>query len=402
MIGYADNNCISTAVCIGGVCRCPTNWFYNVYTDTCDRDLFVGEACTASYECMTNANCTLVNGVKECQCISGTTYSIIYGGCITPIAYNQSCLATADCASNFICTSVNGASYCLCGTDTRYYNSFNATCLSKALFNQPCSSLGPYCDDGRLLQCSSSGNCTCPTADYYSTTTGRCEALIYPGNACTTTASCIANANCVGGICQCINGSYYYDVTTGQCVALKSYGTACTEQQQCKTGLYCVSNVCQCLSTQYYNVTSTTCTTGAALGSACNSATGLYCDTGIGLYCSSITSTCVCPTNYYSNGTDCVQRSNLYAACTTAASCPTNAVCTANKCQCTAATYYYNSTLNSCLTYLTYGQTCVANVFVTDECSSTLNLACSSTTSGVCQCASGYYYNGKMTKCRKQ
>ncbi|CAF4922992.1 unnamed protein product, partial [Rotaria socialis] len=34
---YADSNCISTAVCIGGVCRCPTEWYYNVNTDTCDR-----------------------------------------------------------------------------------------------------------------------------------------------------------------------------------------------------------------------------------------------------------------------------------------------------------------------------------------------------------------------------
>jgi hypothetical protein len=368
LIGYADNNCISTAVCIGGVCRCPTNWFYNVNTDTCDRAIPVGQDCTASYECMTNANCTSVAGVFICQCIAGTRYSIIYGECITPISYNQSCVLTADCASNFICTTVNGASYCLCGTDSRYYNSFNATCLDKVLYNQPCSSTGPYCDDVRLLQC-------------------------------TATSTCITNANCVANVCACISGSYYYDITTGQCIALKAYGVSCTEQQQCETGLDCISNICQCLTTQYYNATSTTCTAGATINAACNSASGLYCSTGAGLYCNSVTSTCLCPTNYYWNGTKCLQKNYLYNSCTASTQCPTNGVCTGGICQCTAATYYYNSTLNSCVVYSTYGQTCVANVFVSSECSSTQTLVCSSTTSGLCQCSSSDYYNAVAVTC---
>jgi hypothetical protein len=349
---------------------------------------------------MTNSYCnsTAVVGVMRCECISGTQYSIIYGACITPIAYNQSCLITADCASNFICTTVNGASYCLCGTNTRYYYSLNATCLDKVLFNQPCSSTGPYCDDIRLLQCSAYGNCTCPSGYYYSTITTRCEAQIYPGNSCTATSSCITNANCVSNICSCINGSYYYDITTGQCVSLKSYGIACSEQEQCKTGLHCISSICQCLTTQYYNATSSSCTTGATNGSACSSSSGLYCNTADGLYCSSSTSTCVCSTNYYWNGTECLQSKYLYNTCTATNQCPANGACTGNICKCTATTYY-NSTLNSCVTYSTYGQTCVANVFVTSECSSTQNLVCSSTTSGLCQCSSSAYYNATGSTC---
>lgn len=389
-LGYADYNCIATAVCTGGVCRCPTNWYYEVLTDTCDRDKHIGQVCTANYQCMTNSNCTTVAGVLRCQCISGTIYSVMSAACITPISYNQSCLSTADCASNFICTTVNGASYCLCGTDTRYYYSLNATCLDKVLYNLPCSSSGPYCDDVRLLQCSAYGNCTCPTGYYYGT--NRCEASIFPGNACTSSTMCIPNANCVTNICTCITGSYYFDSTTGQCTALKSYGTSCTENEQCKTGLKCIGYICQCLTTQYYNSSSGSCTTYATISASCNSASGLYCNTGAGLYCNSTTSTCVCTTNYYWNGTKCVQSLNLYDPCTASAQCPTNALCTLGVCKCSATTYY-NSTINTCVTYSSYNQQCIANVFVTSECSSTPGLTCSSTTSGVCQCSSTNYWN---------
>lgn len=348
---------------------------------------------------MSNSNCTLVTGVLRCQCVSGRIYSIMSGGCIIPIQYNQSCKATADCVNNLVCTSVNGASYCLCGTDTRYYSALNATCLDKALFNQPCTSLGPYCDDGRGLQCSAFGNCTCGTSDYYSTTDGRCTARIFPGNTCAVTTSCIVNANCVSSICRCINGSFYYDITTGQCVALKSYGTSCSEHEQCQLSLYCISGICQCLSTQYYNASSTTCTTSATLGASCSSSSGLYCNTFAGLICSLTTSTCDCPTNYYWNGTKCLLKSNLYDSCTAATQCPTSGVCTTSICQCTSATTYYNSTINSCVVYSTYGQVCVANSFVTDECSSALNLVCSSTTSGLCQCQSSFYFDSGTSSC---
>lgn len=349
---------------------------------------------------MTNANCTSVAGVLRCQCISGTRYSVMSGACITPISYNQSCLATADCASNFICTTVNGASYCLCGTDSRYYYSLNATCLDKVLFNQSCSSTGPYCDDVRLLQCSAYGNCTCPTGYYYSVTTTRCEASIYPGNACTASSMCIANANCVANLCECINGSYYYDITTGQCVAVKSYGTQCTENEQCKSGLYCISSICQCLTTQYYNATTDACTTYATINAVCSSSSGLYCNTVAGLYCNGTSGTCVCATNYYWNGTECVQSEYLYDTCTAASQCPSNGACTGGICQCTATTYY-NSTINSCVTYSTYNQQCVANIFVTSECSSTPapGFVCSSTTSGVCQCSTTTYYNAVTLIC---
>ncbi|CAF2755910.1 unnamed protein product [Rotaria sp. Silwood2] len=351
---------------------------------------------------MTNANCTTVAGTLRCQCISGTRYSIVSGACITPISYNQSCSVTADCINNLICTSVNGASYCLCGTDSRYYSSLNQTCLDKVLYNTPCSSFGPYCDDVRLLVCSAYGNCTCSSTYYYSTSSARCEARLFPGNTCIVAqASCITNANCVvvsgSLICQCVSGSYYYDTTTGQCVALKSYGTACTEHEQCATGLYCISNICQCIATKYY--TGTTCTARASYNAACNTVSGPYCDTTVGLSCNVTTSVCVCPTNYYWNTTACLPIKHLYDSCTSASQCPTNGQCSAtNICQCTATTYY-NATLNSCITYSTYGQTCVTNVFVTSECSSTQSLVCSSTTSGYCQCSSNAFYNATGSTC---
>lgn len=351
---------------------------------------------------MTNANCTSVSGTLRCQCISGTIYSIIYGGCISPRTYNQTCSLTADCINNLICTSVNGVSYCLCGTDTRYYYSTNQTCLDKVLYNQPCSAFGPYCDDVRLLQCSAYGNCTCSSAYYYSSSTGRCEARLFPGTACTVAQSpCITNANCISVsgtlLCECINGSYYYDITTGQCVALKTYGTACTEHEQCATGLYCISSICQCKTTQYY--TGSTCVTSATYNAACNSVSGPFCDTTAGLSCNITASVCACPTNYYWNGTVCSQRNYLYDSCTSSTQCPTNGQCSAsNICLCTATTYY-NSTLNSCITYSTYGQTCIANIFVTSECSSTQSLVCSSTTSGLCQCNTYAYYNAVGSTC---
>lgn len=351
---------------------------------------------------MTNANCTTVGATLRCQCISGTVYSVIYGACITPIAYNQSCLATADCVNNLICTTVNGASYCLCGTDTRYYYSLNATCLDKALYNQPCSAFGPYCDDVRLLECASYGNCTCSSAYYYSSTTTRCEARLFPGNTCVSgQSSCITNANCVlisgSFICECTNGSYYFDTTTGQCVALKTYGTACTEHEQCVTGLYCISNICQCVTTKYY--TGSTCAARSSYNGTCNTVSGPYCDTTVGLTCNITASICVCATNYYWNNTICTKIKSLYDSCVSPPDqCPTNGQCTSNICQCTATTYY-NSTLNSCITYSTYAQTCVANIFVTSECSPTQSLSCSSNTSGLCQCSSNAFYNVTGSTC---
>ncbi|CAF4359148.1 unnamed protein product, partial [Rotaria magnacalcarata] len=98
--------------------------------------------------------------------------------------------------NNLICTSVNGVSYCLCGTDTRYYYALNKTCLNKVLYNQTCSSVGPYCDDIRFLQCTALGICSCPSAYYYSTASARCESRLYPGDTCTVAESpCITNAN---------------------------------------------------------------------------------------------------------------------------------------------------------------------------------------------------------------
>ena len=95
----------------------------------------------------------------------------------------------------------------------------------------------------------------------------RCEAQIFPGNACPAgTSSCITNANCVAGFCKCIAGSYYFDSTTGQCKALKAFGVACTEHEQCATGFRCLSNICQCLPNQYYN--GVTCITSATFNSA--------------------------------------------------------------------------------------------------------------------------------------
>ena len=345
---------------------------------------------------MSNANCTTVAGVQRCQCISGRRYSIIYGACIEPISYNESCLATADCINNLVCSSVNGAYYCVCGSDAQYYSSLNSTCLDKALYNAACSAFGPYCDEVRLLECNSFGNCSCPSAYYFSTTTARCEARIFPGNACTSTSSCITNADCVSNICECVTGSYYFDTTTGECVALKSYGTACTEHEQCQTTLYCVSDICQCTTGEYY--TGTFCDISATITEACDNVVGPFCDTSVDLVCDSTTLTCLCSSDSYWNSSSCIERKYLYESCTSALECPQNGTCTANICKCTTTTYY-NATLNSCVSYSTYGQTCYESVFVTSECSPTQNLECSSTTSGTCQCSSSNYYASTTATC---
>ena len=378
-------------MCIGGVCRCPIDWYYEVLWGTCNRARRVGSVCTASFQCQSFANCTSVSGVFRCQCISGRRYSITSGSCIVPIAYNQPCTLTADCAATLVCTNVNGASYCLCESTSMYYDSVSGTCLFKVGFNQPCSAFGPYCDDVRLLQCTAFGNCSCPSAYYYRGSTARCEARIFPGNTCATTGSCIVNAVCLAGFCQCTSGSFYYDITTGQCIPLKPYGTSCTEHEQCATGFRCISNICQCLTTQYY--TGSTCTARVSYLAACNGVSGPFCDTTVGLSCNLGTSTCRCATNFFWNGLACAQQRTLYQSCTLAISCPTNGACTLGRCVCTSTTYY-NETLNSCVTYSTFGQICVANVFVSSECSAAQSLVCSSTTSGVCQCTASNFFNG--------
>ena len=352
---------------------------------------------------MANAHCITDGTNLRCQCINGTVYSIASGSCRTPISYNQTCLATADCVNNLICTSVNGLSYCLCGTDTRYYQSSNETCLDKVLYSEACSALGPYCDDGRLLECAAYGNCTCPSTHYYSTTSARCKERLFPGSTCVVAeSSCILNAECVrisgSDICRCINGSYYYDTIAGRCVILKSFGTTCTAHEQCGTRLYCISNICQCLVTEYY--TGSTCTARATYNAACNTVAGPYCDTTVGLSCNTTSSVCVCSSNSFWNGTQCAEIKRLYDSCTSPSDqCPTNGQCGAsNTCECTNTTYY-KSTLNSCITYSTFGEICNENAFVTSECSPSQNLVCSSNTNGLCQCNSDAFYNSTGPIC---
>jgi hypothetical protein len=202
---------------------------------------------------------------------------------------------------------------------------------------------------------------------------------------------------CTSGQCQCAF-DYYFDAATLTCVPRTKNNTACTTSNTCRVdlGLSCLSGFCQCdTSTKFWHATQETCITfmtyagtGCTADSNCISSKSLVCTITVS------SNQCDCPTTSTSGMCDCkrVVNSEFYwNGFTCLAAKSYGSACTSTY-ECKSLTDYVTCRSSVC-SLLPKGETCTLDA----QCDHYFYLTCS-TTSGKCDCMTGYYWDGAFCR----
>jgi hypothetical protein len=188
------------------------------------------------------------NCYNDRDCASGycdETALTCPGQCHALVATGAACTSDTQCASGQVCDNGSGGLFCTVASTTA-----GASC--------PCGN-GLWCDSGG---------------------TGKCQAVIQAGGACTATnAQCASGTICLAGTCQaivgqgaaCTPGSSYFDSVCGlgyycdatsHCASWPTSGQACSTPSA--TTPPCIASYCP------YLAQSPTCTATLANGATCN------------------------------------------------------------------------------------------------------------------------------------
>ena len=372
--GYINNGngpfCVFGAYCdaTNYVCECNTITYYDTYLGYCASKKSLGFFCIDSIEC--DYTLHLICGSDGfCECISGFTWSSLLGSaqCIRIREVGETCSANSECVDGSYCTKATSGTY----------------------------------------------RCLCPSGQFASHATRRCETLLKVNERCGYPQQCQQYSTCKqakigdGSVyCLCIQ-NYYYDAITASCVPQKTYNQSCSSNNECLTSVnyQCVSSVCQCNTDSYWN--GTYCVGVLGYGQPCNYTN--QCNSS--MICSLITQSpitqygCICASGYFFDdySQKCLQTLSLNQICYSSIQCDESAYCAPN----TFLNSYSTSSDSKCACYPGYGPNsngiCVPLSTINETCTTSLDcvsfylLSCISST---CQCDQYSFWNGAMCQLR--
>lgn len=242
----SNDQCLSTVMlsCINGICQCDSTRFWNGIG--CIKKRSEGERCYNDDECIETKFLKCHSG--KCECVATWEYfDNQLGHCQPKINESQTCVSTVQCLGEMQCLNQN----CTCGSFS-YFETYNYTCLSQALFNQSCKA-NVTCRGDLGLYCSLDGVCVCDSITQYWNSTMCANYLTYGQTGCTSDADCNSNqfltcntylmsysCNCpnqsLTSMCDCPrtknNESYW---NSSHCVRAKNTGDACSYDYECQT-----------------------------------------------------------------------------------------------------------------------------------------------------------------------
>jgi hypothetical protein len=135
---------------------------------------------------------------RTCRCAANRYYNVYTGGCVALKTYNATCGARSECALNAYtqCASYGtpaGTKRCVCVPNFAYYSTVTSACAATKTYLGTCAT-SVECYQYTGLICSG-GVCTCPTTQFYNTTSLACQWLGRTGDFCE------ADGNCASGSC---------------------------------------------------------------------------------------------------------------------------------------------------------------------------------------------------------
>ncbi|CAF0957851.1 unnamed protein product [Brachionus calyciflorus] len=431
------------------ICTCPTNYFWSTNSSSCIKKATFGQNCTDICDDTVRLVC---NSANYCVCNSTRFWNGTY--CADDYTSGLNCDNNFDCDSTvgLICDTTYKR--CVCAS-THYWKTSVNTCTLKLINGSFCGR-DIECQTQNGLSCAANNRCACPTNYFWNVNV--CTMRYDPNIFCSNTYECKDYA---GLVCRNSNGisSYscqcaYWEYWTGAvCTTKLSVGAACSVDYQCRhyLGLVC-AGTCICQYTHYW--TGTICALKKTYNVACGS--HLECQDYLALSC--LSSKCQCSKMMYWDdiyGAGCLFKKTNNTACNgTNPQCQDYAglSCVGNICQCTYPEYWVTNkcqkpaginqycdgttykcerglvclidqnnlqvcscpptqhyTVNGCVDFRTYGETCS---FWNNPCDDALRLYCPVSPSNCncpltsvalkCDCKDIYYWDGGKCADRSQ
>ena len=171
-------------------CKCPTFYYYNNATSSCQKQLLINVTCPQADACRSDLG-LLCQSV--CSCNSTTQF---WNGnlCVNYFTYNTACTSSSQCAGNLICKSATSGLSCSC----------------------PVTILNGFCDCPTRISGMEyfwDGTQCAPAYNLYErcTYTYQCQTAVKSLSCINQNCSCSSNSMLnSAGICKtCSNGWYY-------------------------------------------------------------------------------------------------------------------------------------------------------------------------------------------------
>ncbi|KAI8792423.1 prion-(Q/N-rich) domain-bearing protein 25, partial [Biomphalaria glabrata] len=325
--GLSDK-CAQGMTCIGGICTCSDQSYYDQTRKTCQNRVPYGSVCNYQDICAKSLSCSGL----YCSCNSVRYYDQLSMTCINRLNYGYPCSSNDWCVAGLSC---EGGS-CGCAS-SQYYDAMSASCYSRFPHGYLCS-LPEQCAQGFICV---DYVCRCSSSQYYDSANLRCRSGILYGQNCSDQVSCVQDLSCYSGVCDCPQNKFY-DTSSQTCQYKRTYGMICYSSDQCAQDLVCDGNLCRCSKDHYYDYSSQTCKISVDYGDSCNStdqcSPGLVCWLDI----------CQCSQSSYYNTSSrsCYTQLSHTDSCETSEQCLSPLLCvpdisSISRCLCPSETYFY-------------------------------------------------------------
>ncbi|CAF3771869.1 unnamed protein product [Adineta steineri] len=207
------------------VCRCPIGYYY-VSGSGCVPSVNYSLSCEGSYQCYelaplscrynyTGLTCLDIGDLPACDCQDNYYYNTNSGLCLPKLSRLGNCTQSCQCSSPYICTQ-NFQCDCI-----DYYSTLNSSCVQYLQYGDACTSASQCAATPSASMSCVSGTCGCNSTGYWS------------GSQCLFTtnfrSTCNNDKNCFNGLtcykissidsnkrCSCPSGQYY-STTSSSC-----------------------------------------------------------------------------------------------------------------------------------------------------------------------------------------
>ncbi|XP_033219633.1 prion-like-(Q/N-rich) domain-bearing protein 25 [Belonocnema kinseyi] len=451
----SDDDCTaSRSRCIEKNCNCETGYVFNSGFTACLKVVsYYGELCEDTVQCSAflsaGGSCQIDKNnknVKNATCICGERYHYLHGKCYASSGLGEKCRTDDDCYVNFdfeASACKNG----ICACSDGFYGREYRTCRRAAkavgeectvdidcIFNDKARCPKFICQSGEeshyLLHefknadlkvqnsrledecekdtdcknenmiCGPELKCICKRAQFNSD--GKCIAEL--GEPCSEDDPMLELSICRKGILGCKTGKVA-SLNNRKCLKVtRAYNSSCQQNEQCYVfgpDAICNEKRCLCNNNSHYEETELFCWINKGIGDSCQSDKDCHIrELEFNLSCKD--SICTCPDGTLSNSekTSCVKiPTGINAICDKSEDCViNNGDCVSKICKCKEN--YVALTEDNCVEASSYGNKCEHDV----QCNFSLNNGiCSpislqedvgqNSTSGICICAEGYFYN---------